>query len=294
MIEYVDAKTIVTKTGSEFWFDTEYNMNIYRGCHHGCIYCDSRSDVYGIDDFDKVKVKRNALEIIERDLKSKRDKGIVAMGAMSDPYNALENDLLLTRNALELIDKYGFGVALATKSDLVVRDIDILKRISSHSPVIIKITITTSNDELTQLIEPFAPSSTRRFKALKTLRDNGIYAGILIMPLLPFVNDTLNNLEGILIKAKYVDSSFIYGGFGVTQRAGQRRYYLDQLAKINPDIALMHEKKFGNTYSCNSTNGKELYGYFEKFCRENKIPYKMKDIINSYKKGYNQEQISLF
>lgn len=293
-MEYIEAKTIVSKGGSENWFASDYNMNIYRGCHHGCIYCDSRSDVYGIDNFDEVKPKKDAIVIIERDLKSKRSKGIVGMGAMSDPYNKLEKELELTRQALELIDKYGFGVAIATKSDLILRDIDIIKRIASHSPVIIKITITTSNDKLAELIEPHAPSSSRRFSAVKKLREHGIFAGILLMPLLPYVNDTFNNIEGILVKAKYVDASFVYPAFGVTQRAGQRLYYLDCLRAIDPSLALKHEQRYGNTYVCGVPQAKELANYFNKYCNENNIAYKMKDIIKNYKKGYNEEQISFF
>ena len=294
MIEYVKAKTIVNKVNYAGWFDYDYNMNIYRGCHHGCIYCDSRSDVYQIANFDKVKVKENALAIIESDLKSKRNKGVIGMGAMSDPYNKLEEDLQLTRQSLELIDKYGFGVGITTKSDLVLRDIDLLKRIAKHSPVIIKITITCFDDELAKKIEPNAPSSTRRFAAIKQLSQEGLIAGILLMPVLPYVSDSWSNIEAILNKANEVDASFIFSGFGVTQRAGQRAYYLDKLREIDEQAYFNHLRAFSNNYNCPARNAKALLKQYQSYCQNYNLTYKMKDIIGKYKSGYRSEQISLF
>ncbi|MDF9867677.1 DNA repair photolyase [Bacilli bacterium PM5-3] len=294
MIEYVDAKTIITKVNHTGWFDYDYNMNIYRGCHHGCIYCDSRSDVYQVADFDKVKPKKDAIKIIEKELKNKRNKGVIGTGAMSDPYNKLEEELQLTRQALEIIDKHGFGVGITTKSTLILRDIDILKRIALHSPVIIKITITCANDELTKLIEPNVASSKERFLAIKKLREAGIYAGVILMPVLPYLTDSWNNINSLLMLSKAVDASFIYAAFGVSQRTGQRAYYLNKLKDISQYAYENHLKSFGNNYSCPAHNAKELYRKYELFCKENKLTYKMKDIINGYQKGYRCEQISLF
>ena len=201
-------------------------MNIYKGCCHGCIYCDSRSDCYGIEDFDRVRIKENSINLIEKDLKSKRKKGIVATGAMSDPYNPFEEKFLLTRKALELIDKYNYGAAIATKSDLIIRDIDVLKRIKEHSPVLCKITITTADDELSKKIEPNVCLSSERFKAIKKLSDEGIYTGILLMPILPFINDTEENIISIVRKAKENGAKFVYPAFGVTLRSNQRIHFL--------------------------------------------------------------------
>lgn len=150
MIEYIPAKTIVTKTKSPEWFGMDYNMNIYKGCCHGCIYCDSRSECYHVENFDKVRAKENALQIIRDDLRRKVKKGVIGTGAMSDPYNPFEEKLCLTRHALELVDAYEFGIAIATKSPLITRDADILSGIKEHSPVLCKITITTADDELSK------------------------------------------------------------------------------------------------------------------------------------------------
>jgi DNA repair photolyase len=178
-MEYISAKTIVTRTKSTAWFGTEYNMNIYKGCCHGCIYCDSRSDCYHVGDFDRVRTKENALAIIRDDLRRKTKTGVVSTGAMSDPYNPFEEELQLTRHALELINAYHFGVAIDTKSPLVTRDIDVFKEIKEHSPVLVKITITSADDGLCQKIEPNVAVSSERFKAVKELSDNGIYCGVL-------------------------------------------------------------------------------------------------------------------
>jgi DNA repair photolyase len=153
-IQYIDAKTIISEYRTENeWFGANYNMNIYKGCNHGCIYCDSRSECYQVENFDQVRAKTNALTLIERDLKSKTKKGVVGSGAMSDPYNPFEKELCLTRGALALLHRYGFGVCLFTKSDLILRDLDLLCEISRHSPVLTAITITTSDDALSKKLE---------------------------------------------------------------------------------------------------------------------------------------------
>lgn len=175
MIEYIPAKTIITKTKGSAWFGTDYNMNIYKGCCHGCIYCDSRSDCYHIREFDKVKAKEDALLLIRNDLRRKVKKGVVGTGAMSDPYNPYEKELCLTGHALELLDAFEFGAAIATKSPLITRDIEILNSIREHSPVLCKMTVTTADDALAQKIEPGAAVSSRRFEALLALHDAGIF-----------------------------------------------------------------------------------------------------------------------
>ena len=167
-MEYIPAKTILSGYREQReWFGCHYNMNLYRGCCHGCVYCDSRSECYGIQEFDRVRAKKDALYLLERELRARRRVGIIHTGSMSDPYNPFEKAECLTQQALEKIARYGFGVVIATKSDLVVRDIPILQRIRSQSPVAVHITITTAGDMLSEKIEPFAPPSSRRFEALR-------------------------------------------------------------------------------------------------------------------------------
>lgn len=291
----VPAKTIVTRTKSTEWFGIEYNMNIYRGCSHGCIYCDSRSACYGDDSFDTVKVKENALEVIRNDLKRKAKIGVVGTGAMSDPYNPLERELLLTRHALELLGAYGFGVAIATKSDLITRDVDILNEIYANAPVICKITVTTCDDGLAKKLEPRAPESTRRFAAVETLSKAGIFAGILLMPVLPFIEDSLENIEGIVKRAYDSGARFIYPAFGVTLRQNQRDWYFDALERLFPEEGLKarYARRYGNSYECRCPEAAVLWRHFTTLCDQKGILYSMKDIIRSYRQPY-QQQISLF
>ena len=228
-MEFIPTKTIISSSYNENpnWFGINYNMNIYKGCCHGCIYCDSRSSCYQIIDFDRVRIKENSIDIIRKELQSKRRKGVVGTGAMSDPYNPFEEKYELTRQALKLIDEYRFGIGIATKSDLIIRDIDILKKIQSHSPVIVKMTITTFDDELCKKIERNVCTSNKRFKAVKKLSDNNIYTGILLMPLLPFINDNEENIKNIIKKAYECGAKFVFSyGLGVTLRKNQREYYL--------------------------------------------------------------------
>lgn len=298
LVEYIRAKTIVSGyVENNSWFGVNYNMNIYKGCPHGCIYCDSRSECYNIDNFDKVRAKENAIDIITKDLKSKKKKGVIMTGSMSDPYNPFEEELCLTRKALEQINLYNFGVAIATKSSLITRDIDILKKISEHSPVLIKMTITTFDDTLCKKIEPNVSVSSERFKAIKELSDSGIYTGILLMPILPFINDNEENIKNIVKKAYECGAKFIYSfGFGVTLRGNQRDYYYKKLLEIfkKDKFVSKYIDTFGNRYECSSQNAKELYKVFKIECEKYGILYKMKDIISDYKEKYNQTQMSLF
>lgn len=293
-IEYIPAKTIVSRNKSEAWFGADYNMNIYRGCCHGCIYCDSRSDCYHVDNFDKVRAKEDALRIIRDELRRKVKKGVIATGSMSDPYNPFEKELKLTGNALELINAYGFGVAIATKSPLVTRDIEVLKDIKRHSPVIVKMTITTFDDKLSKIIEPNVAPSSERFEALKKLSENGIYCGILLMPVLPFINDTNENVIEIVKMAKENNVKFIYPAFGVTLRNNQREYYYQKLDKHFPKLRIKYEKRYGNRYTCASPKAKELYYLLEKECVEAGILNRMKSIIYDYKRPYQHTQLSFF
>ncbi len=294
-MELIPAKTVISGyTDNNSWFGHNYNMNIYKGCCHGCIYCDSRSECYRVENFDDVRAKENALSLIEKELKSKRQTGVVGTGAMSDPYNPFEKEYGLTRGALVLINKYGYGVSIATKSDLILRDIDLIKAIQIHSPVIIKITITTCDDALCRKLEPNVSVSSKRFDALRELSANGIYAGILLMPVLPFLEDNEENIKGIIALAYESGAKFIYPAFGVTLRQNQREWYYDRLDQHFPNLKQKYIKQYGNAYECRSPKAKELWNLFKSECDRLGILYKMEDIVRGYTQGYGIDQLSFF
>ena len=295
-MEFVKAKTIMTKVkdGNE-WYGVDYNMNLYRGCSHGCIYCDSRSECYHIDNFDIVKGKENMLHILENELSKKRLKGVVGIGAMSDTYNPMEIKYQQTRGALELISKYGFGVSIDTKSDLILRDIDLLKEINLKNNVIIKFTITTPDDNLSKIIEPNVCVSSKRLEAIKLLNDNGIYAGIMMNPVLPFITDKEEDIIKLVKLASEYGAKFIHTYMGMTLRDNQRDYYFNKLDKNFPGLKDKYIKTYGNKYNCLTLNYKKLYKVFTDECDRYGILYKMNDIIKAYKKKMqDDEQITLF
>ncbi len=294
MIRLIPAKNIINRTGHpESWFGTMYNMNIYRGCCHGCIYCDSRSDCYGLENFDEIVAKKNALAIIERELIGKRKKGLIGTGAMSDPYNPQEAKCTLTQGALKLVDRYGFGIHIITKSDLVVRDMDLLQQINSHAPVGIGITITAADDELAGRIEPAAPASSKRFAAIKKLNGHGIYAGILMTPILPFISDTPENILEIVRLAAENGARFIYPSMGMTLRDGQRAYFYGALDKLYPGLKWKYIKAFGNSYPCFSPHHQKLSRLFQRECEHYGIAYQMPDIIQGINNTAGGRQLEL-
>lgn len=294
-MNFIPAKTIVTKNKSpEAWFGHDYNMNIYKGCSHGCIYCDSRSECYGVENFDEVRAKENALDIINRELKSKRNTGVVATGAMSDPYNPHEKELKLTRNALELINAHGFGASIATKSDLITRDIDVLKDINEHSPVCIKLTITTYADDLCRIIEPGVVPASARFNALAEFSKNDLFCGVLLMPILPFINDGEENISNIIRAAAKAGARFVYPWLGVTLRQNQRDYFYQQLDRHFPGLRSRYQKVFGERYECRVQEAKRLYQMFSNLCTKYGLLHKMPDIVAAYKTEVKYKQISMF
>jgi len=293
-MEEIPAKTIVTRTKSTEWFGIEYNMNIYRGCSHGCIYCDSRSDCYGITDFERVKVKKDALRIIRDDLRRKVKTGVVGTGSMSDPYNPLEKELELTRHGLELLSAFSFGVAIAIKSNLVTRDIDILKEIKGHSPVIVKMTVTTGDDALSHKLEPGAPPSSRRLRAVEELSGQGIFCGILLMPVLPYITDNTENIREVVRLAGEAGARFVYPSLGLTMRDTQREHLLTRLEAIFPGMEEKYRSRYGGWYRCPVPKAKELWAAFTEECNRRGLLYKMPDIISGYKMGYGDSQLSWF
>ena len=270
-------------------------MNLYRGCCHNCIYCDSRSDCYHINNFDVVKGKENSLHILEQELITKRKKGVIGIGSMSDTYNPIEKELEQTRGALKLISKYSFGVSIDTKSDLILRDIDLLKEINDKNSVIVKFTITTPKDDLAKVIEPNVCVSSKRLQAIKALADNGIFVGIMMNPVLPFITDKEDDIRELVRLAGENGARFIHTYMGMTLRDSQKNYYYDKLDKYFVGVKDKYIKYYGNRYNCLVPNYKRLYKVFTDECNKYGILYNMKDIIREYKKeNKNNEQISLF
>ncbi len=295
-MEFIKTKTILTKVkyGNE-WYGIDYNMNLYKGCSHSCIYCDSRSNCYHIDNFDIVRGKENALYILEAELSKKREKGIIGIGAMSDTYNPKELKYEQTRSALKLILKYGFGVSIDTKSDLILRDIDLLKQINTKNNVIIKFTITTPNDKLSKIIEPNVCVSSKRLQAIKTLSDNGIFVGIMMNPVLPFITDQEEDIKELVRLAHKNGAKFIHTYMGMTLRENQRDYYFDKLDQYFIGFKEKYIKYYNERYNCVAPNYKKLYKIFTDECNKYGLLYKMNDIIKAYKKEIkSSEQITLF
>ena len=295
-MEYIPAKHILFRSKSTAWFGTDHTMNLYRGCCHGCLYCDSRSSCYQNPDFDTVRAKADALYLLRDDLARKVRPAFISMGAMSDPYNPFERELCLTRHALELIHAYGCGVAAATKSDLILRDADLYRDIQSQAPVICKLTVTTTDDALAAKIEPRAPSPSRRLAAVEGLAREGIFTGVLLMPVLPFVEDSWENVRSVTESAARAGARFVYAAFGVTMREGQRDYFLDGLDRAFPGQGLgeRYRTRYGLRYQCVSPRARALWEQFSALCRELGLLYEMKHIISAATRSYADRQLTFF
>ena len=264
---FVDAKGILTGSGGY------YGMNIYRGCTHGCIYCDSRSKCYRFTHpFEDIEVKQNAPELLEKVLKSKRKKCMIGTGAMSDPYMHCEENLRLTRRCLEIILENGFGVAIQTKSDRILRDIDLLSKINSSSKCVVQMTLTTYDDDLCRILEPNVCNTKRRIEVLEEMHKNGIPTIVWLTPILPFINDTEDNITAILNECVRVSvKGIIDFSMGLTLREGDREYYYAALDKHFPGMKERYIKSYGNAYELPSPNAKELMGLFQRICKDNGI-----------------------
>ncbi len=248
-------------------------MNLYRGCTHGCIYCDSRSACYQMKHvFEDIEVKTGAAAQLEEELKRKRKPCMIGTGAMTDPYMPLEETLKVTRNALEVIDKYGFGLAIQTKSDLILRDLDLLKSINEKAKCVVQMTLTTADEALCKIIEPNVCTTGRRAEVLRVLHDSGIFTVVWLCPLLPFINDTEENLRSIL---DYCSDADVWGilnfGIGVTLREGDRDYFYDALDRHFPGLKDKYHKKYGNRYEVISDNNDRLMDIFYKECQKRGI-----------------------
>ena len=278
---------------------SDNGMNLYRGCSHGCIYCDSRSKCYNMNhDFEDIEVKSNALELLENALRRKRKRCMIGTGAMTDPYIPLEHRLQHTRKALLLIEKYGFGVALQTKSARVLRDLDVLKRINEKTKAVVQITLTTADEALCRIIEPNVSTTSERFEALKTLRDAGIPTVVWLCPILPYINDTQENIRAILdmcVEAKV--RGVLCFGMGVTMREGNREYFYRQLDRHFPNIKQRYIREFGNNYVVNSPKNNVLMKLYHRTCSENGIMHSADEIfeyLHRFEEKNAPQQLSLW
>jgi len=292
-INYINAKSILVKTKSpENWFGIHYHMNVYRGCQHNCIYCDSRSDCYQIEEFTDLIVKRNAPELLNEILYKRRKKVTIGTGSMSDPYIPVERHLCYTEKILQLIVKYKYPFHLITKSDMILRDIKLLKEINKIF-LSICFTITTTDYDLARKLEPYAPSPIRRLHAIESLIKENIYTGVLFQPILPYLLDTEKNIDDTIYQVSKAGGKFIIPWFAVTTRKGQREYFLEKLDDIKPGLRQLYLDKYKNQYICYSEHSNELFKFFESRCKKYKIDYKMSDIL-SYGKLNPYEQSTLF
>lgn len=289
-MHYVKAKGILSSANG---------MNLYRGCTHGCIYCDSRSKCYHLEHvFEDIEVKENAITLLEDVLRKKRKKCMIGTGAMTDPYIPLEKELKNVQKALLLAEKYGYGFTLITKSDLVLRDLDILKRINEKTKCVVQMTLTTHDEKLCRLIEPNVSTTRERVDALKILHEAGIPTIVWLCPILPFINDTEENLYGILndcVEAK------VYGiinfGMGLTLREGNREYFYEQLDRLFPGMKEKYIYYYGNQYVLPSPNEKKLTEIFHQVCKKNNIIYdndKLFKYLRTFEDKQEGEQLSLF
>ena len=261
-------------------------MNLYRGCSHGCIYCDSRSKCYQMNhDFEDIEVKENALELLEAALRRKRKRCMIGTGAMTDPYLPLEKKLGYTRKALLLIEKYGFGVALQTKSDLVLRDLDILRQINEKTKAVVQMTLTTADEKLCRIIEPNVSTTNERFEALKALRDAGIPTVVWLCPVLPFINDTEENIRTILgMCVEAGVRGVLCFGMGLTLCEGNREYFYRQLDIHFPRLKERYIREYGNNYMVDSPRSTELMRLFHRICEENGILHSNDQIFEYLRK----------
>jgi DNA repair photolyase len=250
-------------------------MNLYRGCTHGCIYCDSRSTCYKMQhSFEDIEVKINAPALLEDALRRKRRPCMIGTGSMCDPYLPLERELELTKRCFEIVERYGFGLSMITKSDLILRDLPLLRRINEATKCVVQMTLTTYDEDLCRILEPNVASTRRRAEVLNILHDNGIPTVVWLSPILPWINDTEENLRGLL---DYCIEAGVYGilffGFGVTLRDGDREYFYKKLDEHFPGLKDRYIKKYGNAYEVRSDRDDYLTGIFQEVCRKNGIRF---------------------
>lgn len=270
-------------------------MNVYRGCTHGCIYCDSRSDCYNFThDFEDIEVKENAPELLEKALRAKRQRCMIGTGAMCDPYLHAERELEITRRCLEIIYRYGFGVTVLTKSDLITRDIDLLEKINERSKAVVQMTLTTADDELCRIVEPNVCTASRRLEVLLEMKKRGIPTVVWFTPQLPYINDTVENVRAIVkMSAKADARGIISFGMGLTLRSGDREYYYAQLDKHFPGLKQRYIREFGERYEIPCPNGGLLWKVFTEECARYGIEWRTENIFGFLNEFPEPEQLTL-
>jgi DNA repair photolyase len=267
-------------SGIDTWFGLDFGINLCRGCQHHSIYCDSRSLCYGNDQFDEdVLVKSNAIDVLRDELRRKRKRGILGTGSMSDPYMPAEERHRLTEGALEAIAEYGFGVHVITKSTLVLRDVALLQKISRRSTAAVSLSITTIDDALAHRVEPGAPPPSERFLALRALADAGIEARVALMPVLPFLEDSPDNVRAIVERAKECGVHAIVASFGVTLRDRQRAHFYARLDESFPRLRARYEAQYGDRYVCSSPDSDALRVQFEALCAKHGIHTSVRPLL---------------
>jgi DNA repair photolyase len=289
-MHFKEAKSILTRNNG---------MNIYRGCTHGCIYCDSRSRCYGMEhDFTDIEVKINAPELLEAALRSRRSKCMIGTGSMCDPYIPLETELGLTRRCIGIIERYGFGLAILTKSARILRDLDLLKCISQKTKCVVQMTLTTYDEDLCRIVEPNVSTTKERFKVLKVLRDHGIPTVVWLGPILPFISDTEENICGIL---QYCIDASVHGilcfGMGLTLRDGNREYFYTLLDRHFPGLKQKYETRYGLDYSVMSERNESLMRIFHNECEKHGILTGNDAVfayLHAFEDKHSPEQLSMF
>ena len=286
----VQAKSILSQRNG---------MNIYRGCQHGCIYCDARSACYQMQHpFEDIEVKENALTLLEAALKAKRRPCMIGTGSMSDPYMPLEENLRYTRRSLELMEKYGFGVTVLTKSDRVLRDLELLRAINEKTKAVVQMTLTTADEELCAIVEPNVSTTGQRVAALKALQAAGIPTVVWLCPILPFLNDTPENIRAILdFCADAGVKGVIWFGAGLTLREGNREYFYRQLDRHFPGLKERYIRTYGNAYELPSPRQGELNGLFHRLCRERGLWHDNQQIfryLSEFEEKQTGQQMTFF
>ena len=282
---FIETKSIIQKNN---------NFNLTKGCTHGCIYCDSRSTCYQNGLYDQIKIKLDAISIMDQELSKKRNKAILTTGAMNDPYISMSESLELTRNALKTIHKYGFGLSILTKSTNILRDLDLIKDIDTRYKAVVQMTVTTYDDDIAKKIEPNVSRPSERFTCLKEFSDAGITTGIWMTPLLPYITDTEENIKKIIKKAHDAGVKFIIMyGVGTTMREGSRDYFYNRLEKLYPGLKTKYSINYKDEYICDSPNAPYLQQVFEDTCKSYGIYYETDD-IDQYIFSKPFEQLSLF
>lgn len=286
-MHFVNVKGILSQSNG---------MNIYRGCLHGCIYCDARSDCYNMPHaFEDIEVKQNAPGLLSAALKSKRRRCMIGTGAMSDPYLHAEKELRITRRCLEIIEREKFGTAVLTKSDLIMRDIDLLDSINRQTKAVVQMTVTTADDRICRIVEPNVCTSARRFEVLSEMHARGIPTVLWLTPLLPYINDTEENVRSIVRSAAECGCKMIICyEMGLTLRSGDREYYYAALDRHFPGLKDRYIREYGDAYELPSPDGNALWKLFITECERARIEYDIRRIFTYLHEFDENEQLTLF